>query len=140
MFFLLQTEVPTSNLRRIINSRNTISEENCGARGPTGTSVSFMECNAEGFIGAYDPPALHLHNLLLENDKGDYSSNVSLNLFRRRRLLADSPISKVVVTDTIPEGGRCGQISHKLVVLSVGEILGKSDDEFTDLIVSGVLQ
>ena len=93
--FLLQTEVPTSNLRRIINSRNTISEENCGARGPTGTSVSFMECNAEGFIGAYDPPPLHLHNLLLENDKGDYSSNVSLNLFRRRRLLADSPISNV---------------------------------------------
>ena len=40
--------------------------------------------------------------------------------------LADSPISKVVVTDTIPEAGRCEQISEKLVILSVGEILGQA--------------
>ncbi len=40
--------------------------------------------------------------------------------------LADSPISKVVVTDTIPEGGRCDQIKDKLVILSVGEILGQA--------------
>ncbi len=40
--------------------------------------------------------------------------------------LADSPISKVVVTDTIPEAGRCEQIKDKLVILSVGEILGQA--------------
>ena len=40
--------------------------------------------------------------------------------------LADSPISKVVVTDSIPEAGRCGQIKDKLVILSVGEILGQA--------------
>lgn len=40
--------------------------------------------------------------------------------------LANSPISKIVVTDTIPEGGRCNQIKDKLVVLSVGEMLGKA--------------
>ncbi|MCA9274459.1 MAG: ribose-phosphate pyrophosphokinase [Phycisphaerales bacterium] len=40
--------------------------------------------------------------------------------------LADSPISRVVVTDTIPEAGRCEQIKDKLVILSVGEILGQA--------------
>lgn len=40
--------------------------------------------------------------------------------------LADSPISKVVVTDTIPEHGRCEQIKDKLVILSIGEILGQA--------------
>lgn len=40
--------------------------------------------------------------------------------------LADSPISKVVVTDTIPESGRCELIKDKLVILSVGEILGQA--------------
>lgn len=40
--------------------------------------------------------------------------------------LADSPISKVVVTDTIPEQGRCEQIKDKLVILSIGEILGQA--------------
>mgnify|MGYP005839298213 FL=1 len=40
--------------------------------------------------------------------------------------LADSPISKVVVTDTIPGGNRCELIRDKLVTLSVGEILGQA--------------
>ncbi len=40
--------------------------------------------------------------------------------------LADSPISKIVVTDTIPENGRCEKIQDKLVVLSVGEMLGQA--------------
>jgi ribose-phosphate pyrophosphokinase len=40
--------------------------------------------------------------------------------------LADSPISKVVVTDTIPEAGRCELIRDKLVILSVGEMLGQA--------------
>ncbi len=40
--------------------------------------------------------------------------------------LADSPISRVVVTDTIPAGDRCERIRDKLVVLSVGEILGQA--------------
>ncbi len=40
--------------------------------------------------------------------------------------LANSPISKVVVTDTIPEAGRCEQIKDKLVILSVGEMLGQA--------------
>ncbi len=40
--------------------------------------------------------------------------------------LADSPISKVVVTDTIPESGRCELIKNKLLILSVGEILGQA--------------
>ena len=40
--------------------------------------------------------------------------------------LADSPISQVVVTDTIPEAGRCDQIQDKLKILSVGEMLGQA--------------
>lgn len=40
--------------------------------------------------------------------------------------LADSPISKVVVSNTIPCGGRCKPIEHKLVELSVAELLGEA--------------
>ena len=40
--------------------------------------------------------------------------------------LADSPISKVVVTDTIPDGERCDAIRDKLVVLSVADLIGEA--------------
>lgn len=40
--------------------------------------------------------------------------------------LAESPISKVVVTDTIPCGPRCKPIEPKLVELSVAELLGEA--------------
>jgi len=40
--------------------------------------------------------------------------------------LAESPISKVVVTDTIPTGPRCSPIEDKLVELSVAELLGEA--------------
>lgn len=45
---------------------------------------------------------------------------------RAMETLADSPISKIVVTDTIPSGERCDPIKDKLVVLSVGEMLGQA--------------
>lgn len=40
--------------------------------------------------------------------------------------LAEAPISQVVLTDTIPLGPRLDPIRHKLVELSVGELLGKA--------------
>jgi ribose-phosphate pyrophosphokinase len=40
--------------------------------------------------------------------------------------LASSPISKVVVTDTIPLHAGCDVIKHKLVQLSVGSLLGEA--------------
>ena len=40
--------------------------------------------------------------------------------------LADSSISKVFVTDTIPENGRFGPISEKIQVLSVSRLLGEA--------------
>jgi len=40
--------------------------------------------------------------------------------------LADAPISKVIVTDTIPCGERCAPIEHKLVELSVAALLGEA--------------
>jgi ribose-phosphate pyrophosphokinase len=40
--------------------------------------------------------------------------------------LADSPISQVIVTDTIPCGPRCEPIEQKLVVKSVAELLGEA--------------
>ena len=38
--------------------------------------------------------------------------------------LAEAPITKIVVTNTIPDGERTAPIKHKLVELSVGELLG----------------
>ena len=40
--------------------------------------------------------------------------------------IAESPISKVVVTDTIPAGTRCSPIQDKLVELSVAELFGEA--------------
>ena len=40
--------------------------------------------------------------------------------------LSESPISKIVVTDTIPCGTRCAPIQAKLVELSVAELLGEA--------------
>ena len=40
--------------------------------------------------------------------------------------LAESPISRVLVTDTIPAGPRCDKIAHKLVEVSVAELLGQA--------------
>ena len=40
--------------------------------------------------------------------------------------LQESPISKIIVTDSIPIGRRCKPIEHKLVELSVAELLGEA--------------
>jgi ribose-phosphate pyrophosphokinase len=40
--------------------------------------------------------------------------------------LNDAPISRVVVSDTIPDGERCRPIAHKLVTLSVATLLGEA--------------
>ncbi len=45
---------------------------------------------------------------------------------RAMEKLSESPISRVVVSDTIPAGPRCDPIRDKLVVLSVGELLGEA--------------
>jgi ribose-phosphate pyrophosphokinase len=42
--------------------------------------------------------------------------------------LAESPISRVVVTDTVPLGPRCDGIRHKLVELSVSSLLAQAID------------
>jgi len=38
--------------------------------------------------------------------------------------LADAPISRIIVTDTIPLGPRCAPIEQKVVELSIAELLG----------------
>jgi len=40
--------------------------------------------------------------------------------------LANSPFSRVIITDTIPTRGRSGPLADKLVELSVGELLGQA--------------
>lgn len=40
--------------------------------------------------------------------------------------LSESPISKIVVTDSIPTGQRCSPIESKLVELTVAELLGEA--------------
>lgn len=40
--------------------------------------------------------------------------------------LAEAPISRLVVTDTIPAGPRCEPIQNKIVQLSVGPLLGEA--------------
>ena len=40
--------------------------------------------------------------------------------------LSAAPISRIIVTDTIPDGARCRPISDKLITLSVGRLLGEA--------------
>ncbi len=40
--------------------------------------------------------------------------------------LAEAPISRIVVTNTIPCDDRCGPIKHKLVELCIGQLLGEA--------------
>lgn len=40
--------------------------------------------------------------------------------------LAESPISRIVITNTVPMDGRCDAIKHKLVNLCVGPLLGEA--------------
>lgn len=40
--------------------------------------------------------------------------------------LSEAPISRVIVTDTIPTDGRCNPIQDKLIELSVAELLGEA--------------
>jgi ribose-phosphate pyrophosphokinase len=42
------------------------------------------------------------------------------------RRLTEAPISRIVVTDTIPNGERCQPIEHKLVRLTVARLLGEA--------------
>lgn len=42
------------------------------------------------------------------------------------RRLAEAPISRIIVTDTIPNGDRCKLIEHKLVSLTVSRLLGEA--------------
>ena len=66
----------------IINYKNSFSEDMCGERGTDGESISFMECNEDGFIGAYNPPPDYMQELLEDNDKGTYTTNVSMGTSR----------------------------------------------------------
>ena len=55
--------------------------------------------------------------------------------------LRESPISRVVVTDTIPCGPRCDGLADKLTVLSVGRLLGDAIHNIHhDLSVSALFQ
>ncbi len=40
--------------------------------------------------------------------------------------LQEAPISRIIVTDTVPDGQRCRPLTHKLVRLSVATLLGKA--------------
>ena len=67
-----------NNLRMVINYKNSFSEDMCSERGTDGKPISFMETGEDGFIGAYNPPPDYMVQLLEQNDKGSYSTNVSL--------------------------------------------------------------
>ena len=55
--------------------------------------------------------------------------------------LSDSPISRIIVTDTIPNGRRTNAIDDKLVRLSVADLLGKAVHRIHhDMSVSALFQ
>jgi ribose-phosphate pyrophosphokinase len=85
-----------------------------------------------GNVKVAESYANHLHaELAIINKRRLSGSEVVLsNLIGDVRgktvLLVDAPISQVILTDTIPLGPRLDPIRHKLVELSVGELLGKA--------------
>ncbi len=50
----LQTSVPVSNMRCVVNSANSISVETCGQLDSDPQPINLVECASNGLIGAYD--------------------------------------------------------------------------------------
>ena len=50
-----QIQIPVTNLRRVINSQNSITAGNCGALDGRAQAMHMMEMSGSGFLGAYDP-------------------------------------------------------------------------------------
>ena len=47
-------EIPLPNMRKIINSRNAISADQCDVHGGDPKSVNMIEMSPDGFLGVYN--------------------------------------------------------------------------------------
>lgn len=74
-----QIQIPASNLRRVLNSRNSITDDQCA--GEYAEPVHIMDLDADGFVGVYEPDPLTLVDLLTTNTKGDFSGTVTSSKF-----------------------------------------------------------
>ena len=62
--FTLQLEVPLTNMRKVINSRNAISSDQCVTYGGDPTDIALIEMSAEGALGVYQPDPLQVSSTM----------------------------------------------------------------------------
>ena len=91
----MKTEIPVRNLLRVINSRNSITADQCGIIGGLPIPIHMVEMSTAGFLGVYSPNPAQIETLLMDNTKGDFTGNVTMGGiygYSRRRLLAVSAV------------------------------------------------
>ena len=50
------------NLRKVINSRNAISEDQCNGREGQSHALHLVECSDTGFLGVYNPDPVEVNS------------------------------------------------------------------------------
>ena len=75
LLFLLQIQIPASNLRKVINSRNTITQDQCAGEYTEPTSI--VDLDSGGFVGVYEPDPDVIIGLLTNNTKGNFTGNIT---------------------------------------------------------------
>ena len=62
-------------MRKIINSRNAITEDQCA--GEYTEPLHMIDLDSGGFVGVYEPDPNVIIDLLVNNAKGNYSGNIT---------------------------------------------------------------
>lgn len=74
-------QISATNLRKVINSRNSITEDQCA--GEYTEPLHIVELDGGGFIGVYNPSADTVIDMLTANTKGNYTGNITGSSFRK---------------------------------------------------------
>lgn len=75
IYIFVQLQIPASNLRKVINSRNTITSDQCAGRYTEPTHL--IDLDAGGFVGVYEPDPNLVIELFTNNTKGNYTGNIT---------------------------------------------------------------
>ncbi|XP_013391352.1 uncharacterized protein LOC106159584 [Lingula anatina] len=74
----VKVKIPTTSMTTIVNSRNSISADQCGALDGTQSPIHMCEFSGDGINGIYSPNPDYVTNLLVSNSKDfTYNSNTT---------------------------------------------------------------
>ena len=114
-----QKQYPSSKLLLGLNTRESITDDQCDLYGVTEYPIGIVECSGSQFLGVYEPDIDQLVNWLDFHVKGNITGNItadtdySSTYYRRRRLLASSTVNSSLFSG----------IANPVVCLNYGQII-----------------